>query len=147
MKDFSVRWTGLLKPAESGTYQIGLMGSMQRLWIDGKLVIDDAIGHDPNPQLATLQLTKGHAYPVKIEYMAGGRTTKLIWLPVGGDPLVEAVAAAREADVVVAVVGITSKLEGEEMKVEVPGFKGGDRTNLNLPEEESALLGALEGRG
>jgi beta-glucosidase len=147
MKDFSVRWTGLLKPAESGTYQIGLMGSMQRLWIDGKLVVDDAVGHDPNPQLATVQLTKGHSYAVKLEYMAGGRVTKLIWLPVNGDPLVEAVSAARQADVVVAVVGITSKLEGEEMKVEVPGFKGGDRTNLNLPAEEEALLGALKGAG
>jgi beta-glucosidase len=44
-------------------------------------------------------------------------------------------------------VGITSKLEGEEMKVEVPGFQGGDRTNLNLPAEEEALLGALKGAG
>jgi beta-glucosidase len=147
MKDFSVRWTGVLKPAESGTYQIGLMGSMQRLWIDGKLVIDDGIGHDPNPQMATVQLTKGHSYAVKVEYMAGGRVTKLIWLPVNGDPLVEAVSAARQADVVVAVVGITSKLEGEEMKVDVPGFKGGDRTNLNLPTEEEALLGAMKGTG
>src|SRR5205807_8222488 len=58
-----------------------------------------------------------------------------------------AVSAAREADAVVAVVGITSKLEGEEMKVDVPGFKGGDRTNLNLPTEEEALLGALKGTG
>jgi beta-glucosidase len=33
------------------------------------------------------------------------------------------------------------------MKVEVPGFRGGDRTNLNLPEEEAALLGALKGTG
>jgi beta-glucosidase len=45
------------------------------------------------------------------------------------------------------VVGITSKLEGEEMKVDVPGFKGGDRTSLNLPAEEEALLGALKGSG
>ncbi len=147
MKDFSVRWTGFLTPAESGTYQIGLMGSMQRLWIDGKLVIDDAVGHDPNPQVATLQLEKGHRYPVKVEYMAGGRISKLIWLPVSGDPLVEAVSAARQADVVVAVVGITSKLEGEEMKVDIPGFRGGDRTSLNLPAEEEALLGALKGSG
>ncbi len=48
---------------------------------------------------------------------------------------------------VVAVVGITSKLEGEEMKVDLPGFHGGDRTSLNLPEEEQALLGALRGTG
>jgi beta-glucosidase len=147
MKDFSVRWTGFLTAAESGTYQIGLMGSMQRLWIDGKLVIDDAVGHDPNPQVAKLQLEKGHRYAVKVEYMAGGRISKLIWLPVRGDPLVEAVSAARQADVVVAVVGITSKLEGEEMKVDIPGFRGGDRTSLSLPAEEEALLGALKGSG
>jgi beta-glucosidase len=147
MKDFSVRWTGFLTPAESGTYQLGLMGSMQRLWLDGKLIVDDNVGHDPNPQLATVELTKGHHYPIKIEYQAGGRVTKLIWLPVTGDPLVEAVGAARQADVVVAVVGITSKLEGEEMRVDLPGFRGGDRTSLNLPEEEEALLGALKGAG
>jgi beta-glucosidase len=147
MKDFSVRWTGFLTPAESGTYQIGLMGSMQRLWIDGKLVIDDAVGHDPNPQVAKLELVTGHRYVVKVEYMAGGRISKLIWLPVSGDPLVEAVSAARQADVVVAVVGITSKLEGEEMKVDIPGFRGGDRTSLSLPAEEEALLGALKGSG
>ena len=147
MKDFSVRWTGFLTPTESGTYQIGLMGSMQRLWLEGKLIVDDAILHDPNPQLATLQLTKGHRYAVKIEYLAGGRTTKLIWLLTSADPLVEAVSAARQAGVVVAVVGITSKLEGEEMKVDLPGFRGGDRTSLNLPAEEEALLGALKGTG
>jgi len=147
MKDFSVRWTGFLTPAESGTYHVGLMGSMQRLWIGGKLVIDDAVGHDPNPQVAKLELVKGHRYAVKVEYMAGGLISKLIWLPVGGDPLVEAVSAARQADAVVAVVGITSKLEGEEMKVDIPGFSGGDRTSLNLPAEEEALLGALKGSG
>ncbi len=67
--------------------------------------------------------------------------------PMNGDPLIAAVSAARKADVIIAVVGITSKLEGEEMKVDVPGFRGGDRTNLNLPEEEGALLGALKGSG
>jgi len=147
MKDFSVRWTGYLSPVESGTYQIGLVGSMQRMWLDGNLVVDDAILHDPNPQTTTLPLTKGHRYAVKIEFNAGGRSTQLEWLPIGGDLLVEAVAAAQKSDVVIAVVGITSKLEGEEMKVDLPGFRGGDRTSLNLPEEEAALLGALRASG
>jgi len=147
MKDFSARWTGFLTPAESGTYEIGLIGSLEQLWLDGKLVVDDNILHDPNPQLATLTLTKGHRYAIKIEYHAGGRMAKFIWLSVSADPLVEAVSAARQADIVVAVVGITSKLEGEEMKVDLPGFRGGDRTSLNLPEEEDVLLGALKGTG
>jgi beta-glucosidase len=67
--------------------------------------------------------------------------------PVTGDPLAAAVAAAKQADLVVAVTGITSKLEGEEMKVDVPGFQGGDRTSLNLPADEEALLKALKGAG
>ena len=147
MNDFSVRWTGFLTPDESGNYQIGLFGSMQRLWIDDKLVVDDNVLHDPNPQLATLSLTKGHRYQIKVESLPGGRVTKLVWLPVAGDPLVEAVSAARKADVVVAVVGITSHLEGEEMHVDLPGFRGGDRTSIGLPAEEEALLGALKGTG
>ena len=141
MKDFSVRWTGFLTPTESGTYQLGLMGSIERLWLDGKLIVDDSVGHDPNPQMATVELRKGQRYPVKVECQAGGRVTKLIWLPVSGDPLVQAVSAARNSDVVIALVGITSKLEGEEMRVDLPGFQGGDRTSLNLPAEEEALLG------
>jgi len=147
MRDFSVRWTGFLTPPESGAYRIGLMGSMQRLWLDGKLIIDDDIVHDPNPQSATVELTKGQRYSIKVESKAGGRTTKLTWLPETGDPLMRAVEAAHKADVVVAVVGITSKLEGEEMRVDLPGFRGGDRTSLNLPAEEEALLGALKGSG
>jgi beta-glucosidase len=147
MKDFSARWTGFLTPAESGSYQVGLVGSMNRMWLDGKLIVDDAVLHDPNPQEVTIALTKGHRYAVKIEYVRGGFGTKLVWLPVSADPSFEAASAARQADIVVAVVGITSKLEGEEMKVDVPGFKGGDRTSLNLPAEEEALLGALKGAG
>jgi beta-glucosidase len=147
MKDFSARWTGFLTPAESGSYQLGLVGSMNRMWLDGKLIVDDAVLHDPNSQGVTLALTKGHRYAVKIEFLRGGFGTKLVWLPVSADPSFEAASAARQADVVIAVVGITSRLEGEEMKVDVPGFKGGDRTSLNLPAEEEALLGALKGTG
>ena len=48
---------------------------------------------------------------------------------------------------VVAVVGITSELEGEEMKVDEPGFKGGDRTSIDLPKPEEDLLKAVAATG
>jgi len=147
MKDFSVRWTGFLTPPESGTYRVGLLGSRNRLWFEGKLVVDDAELHDPNPMTATLQLEKGHRYPVKIEYQRGGFGTKFVWMNVIADPVADAVALAKQSDVAIAVVGITSQLEGEEMKVDVPGFKGGDRTSINLPREEEDLLEALQQSG
>ncbi|HWT02494.1 MAG TPA: glycoside hydrolase family 3 C-terminal domain-containing protein [Pyrinomonadaceae bacterium] len=59
----------------------------------------------------------------------------------------EAVAAARAADAVVLVLGIAPSLEGEEMKVEVKGFRGGDRTRLELPEAQEDLLKAVQAAG
>jgi beta-glucosidase len=147
LSDFSVRWMGFLKPTESGTYRIGLLGAMHRLWIDDKLVVDDFVLHDIEPTTQVLRLEEGHRYSVKIEYGAGGPGTKLVWYRVLEDPIREAVASAKQADVIVAVVGITSLLEGEEMKVELPGFKGGDRTSLDLPSEEETLLEGLGGTG
>jgi beta-glucosidase len=147
MGDFSVRWTGFLTPDESGDYQIGTVGSMNRLWLDGKLIVDDFILHDPEPTKTTLRLEKGHRYAIKLDYGQGGTGLRLIWLRLESDPIPNALALAKDADVVVAVVGITSQLEGEEMKVTLPGFQGGDRTSLDLPKEEEDLLEALKGTG
>jgi beta-glucosidase len=147
LKDFSVRWTGFLTPDESGNYQIGDVGSMNRLWLDGKLIVDDFLLHDPKPTNATLHLEKGHRYAIKLEYGQGGTGLRLVWLRLLADPIPTAIALAKDADAVVAVVGITSQLEGEEMKVDVPGFKGGDRTSLDLPKEEEDLLEAMKATG
>jgi len=57
------------------------------------------------------------------------------------------IAAARSADVVIAAVGITSELEGEEMPVNEPGFLGGDRTSIDLPAPEEALVEAVAAAG
>jgi beta-glucosidase len=145
VKDLFARWTGFLIPPASGMYQIGLEGSTDRMWIDGKLVIDGT--QSSNAPTVTMQLSQGHRYGLKIESVGDGFGTKLVWSALSADPAAEAAEAARKADVVVAVVGINSRLEGEEMKVDLPGFHGGDRTSLNLPEEEEVLLGALKGSG
>ena len=62
-------------------------------------------------------------------------------------PSPEAIAAAKNADVVIAVVGITSQLEGEEMPVSEPGFLGGDRTSIDLPQPEEDLVEAVAATG
>ena len=112
------------------------------------MIVDDPKSHDPRPTVAEMSLEKGHRYELKIEYSQGrARGIKLVWTRLSPDPLGEAVAAAKQADVVIAVVGITSNLEGEEMEVAVPGFKGGDRTSLDLPKEEEDILKAVKGSG
>jgi beta-glucosidase len=72
---------------------------------------------------------------------------RLVWSKRDPRPRPEAIAAARDADVVVAVVGITSELEGEEMPVNEDGFHGGDRTSLDLPKPEEDLLKAVASTG
>src|SRR5213078_2713031 len=55
----------------------------------------------------------------------------------------EAVNAARQADAVVMFLGLTARLEGEEMPVQIEGFRGGDRTSLDLPAAQQRLLEAV----
>ena len=59
----------------------------------------------------------------------------------------KAVKAANEADAVVLVLGLSQRLEGEEMRIKIEGFDGGDRTNLNLPVLQEQLLEAITSTG
>jgi beta-glucosidase len=147
LTDFSVRWTGFLAPNQSVNYRLFVSGYSNRLWLDGKLVIDDTAPEGTLPD-SLVSLEKDHRYPVRLESVVqddGG--SQLSWLPLIADPLSPALEQAAQADVVVAVVGITSQLEGEELRVKVPGFSGGDRTSLDLPKDEEDLLKALKGTG
>src|SRR5690606_17012472 len=67
--------------------------------------------------------------------------------PGAREPFEGAVEAARNADVVVFVGGLTGDVEGEEMTVNYPGFAGGDRTDLKLPQTQQKLLEALHATG
>ncbi len=140
------RWTGYLTPAVSGMHVLGVEGFGNRLYLDGKLVIDPGPGFPSGRSTSEIALEKGRRYALKVEARQD-RFVRLIWQPPMSNALQRAVDAARLADVVVAVVGITSDLEGEEMGVNIPGFTGGDRTSLDLPADELALLGAVKATG
>ncbi len=152
-RNFSARWTGFLTPAKSAVYRIGVKGDDgYRLWLDDKVIVEDWTNHAVTTKTADVPLTKGRKYALKLEYFqgSGAAVAKLVWQTTSKtEPELAAVAAknARNADVVVAVVGINSDLEGEEMPVDIPGFKGGDRTSIDLPKPEEDLLKAVKAAG
>ena len=53
----------------------------------------------------------------------------------------------KRSDVVIAFVGLSPNLEGEEMPVHIPGFSGGDRTEITLPAAQQQLLEAAKAAG
>ena len=78
-----------------------------------------------------------------IKIMPGDADIKLLWSRPRVNLVENAVKAAKEADVTVLVLGLSQRLEGEEMPIKMDGFSGGDRTNLNLPAVQEQLLDAV----
>jgi len=134
-------WTGFLTPSETGDYLIGIeadgFGSVR---INDRLIAQEWGG---GIRMGRLHLEKGQKLPIHVEY---GKTPdskmgmRLLWAKVDNSIPPAVTEATRKADVVIAVVGITSQLEGEEMPVSEPGFLGGDRTSLDLPHPEEDLV-------
>jgi len=145
-----IEWTGFLTPTETGDYTIGvrLQGGFARIEVDGKSVAHGWVGDDEAPQVRAghIHLEQGKKVYLKVGYgqgHAGPVKAQLIWSKYDPRPNPQAIQAAKDADVVVAVLGITSELEGEEMPVSEEGFKGGDRTSIDLPKPEEQLLEAV----
>jgi beta-glucosidase len=133
----------VLSPSTTGDYILGFTGQDgYRVWIDGEPLVDDWTPHRPSTtQTKPIHLEKGKTYAVKIEYFETIRSAeaKLVW-GVPGREEDDAVKAARQSDLVVLVLGLSARIEGEEMKVKADGFFGGDRTSLDLPAPQEQLL-------
>ncbi len=144
---FSVRWTGEITPPESGEYNFIVKGDDgYRLYINNKLLVDDWSEHDLTTKSNTIRLEKGKSYNFKLEYFhkSGWPQLEVQWQLLNVDDFKKAVDLAKSSDVIIFVGGITSQLEGEEMRINLDGFKGGDRTNLKLPEVQEHLLKVLK---
>jgi beta-glucosidase len=148
--DFAVRWSGTMRPTQSGSYRLGLVGTMKfQLYLDDSLVTQSFYpthdGEYPDPRVSQtrpLQLEAGRSYRLRVDATEsyGEAQLQLLWAPPHELLEAEAVTAAKQADVVVMVLGLTARLEGEEMRVQIPGFTGGDRDSLGLPETQERLL-------
>src|SRR5437773_4019792 len=144
----AVHWTGFLHANATADYLLGIKANaFVRVSVDDKPV---AQGWGNQTHMGQVHLEKGRPAKLEVSYSRLGEgkpEAQLIWAPVNNAPDPKAVAAARNADIVIAVVGITSRLEGEEMPVDQPGFSGGDRTNLEMPKSEEDLVQAVAATG
>jgi beta-glucosidase len=149
-RTIAVQWAGSITSAETGDYLVGVRGiGFGTLTIDGKQVARLVAYDEVEAATGRVHLVKGQKAELALHYssMPNAPRAQLIWAKVDDAVSPEAMAAAKNADLVIAVVGITSRLEGEEMPVTVPGFLGGDRTSIELPEPEEALIEAVAATG
>jgi beta-glucosidase len=147
---FSVRWTGTLVPPASGSYQLGVDGcNGYKLYLDGELVVEHENMHHPTLRSSEVELEGGRFYALRLEFYSRGLDpqARLLWARPDVDYGTPALEAAGKADAIVAVMGISPRLEGEEMPVQVDGFVGGDRTSIDLPLVQEEFLKKLHGLG
>jgi beta-glucosidase len=162
--NFSVRWTGSLKPPAPGTIHFGFTMShcstcndaeTIRVWLDDKLVHEFQHATSPGRRSTTpnfdLTFNDTHAHAIRVEYThcapLFGAGLTFNWQPPSDILRRQAVAAASESDAVVAFLGLSPDLEGEEMPVHIDGFSGGDRTRIELPAVQQQLVSALAATG
>ncbi len=148
--NFGIRWTTFLVPEQDGTYYIGGWGSSAyEVLLDGKRIINSRNEHHAFHIEGPAELEAGKKYKIEVRYKnyAGDADMKLLWAPPRPNMLMDAVDAATKSDAVVLVLGLSQRLEGEEMAIKIDGFSGGDRTNLNLPAAQEKLLDAISSAG
>jgi beta-glucosidase len=149
--DFGVRWTGTLTAPVSGTYQLGAAGKNAfELYLDGKqLVAMNTIHGGRTYQYAAVELEAGKRYPIRLDFheYLNDAAIQLVWSRPNMIHEGDAIDAARQADAVVMVLGLSPRLEGEEMRVQIEGFSGGDRVQIGLPRVQEELMEKIAALG
>ena len=136
--NFSIRWTGRLRVPKSGDYELAARSDDgTRLWLDGKLIVDNWKDQAATTMSAKVKLEAGRDYDLKLEYYqhGGGSSVKLGFIPATGGALEDAAAAAAKADAALVFVGASDELESE----------GKDRDSLELPAGQDELIEAVAG--
>jgi len=163
--DFGVRWTGTITAPQAGDYSFNITFAhcypcsdreSYTVYFDGQQVAthttDESKPYRPSTNAPFhLQFPDTKPHSIRIEYTHKsplfGAGLTLNWQPPPGSLLPEAITAAKQADAVIAFVGLSPELEGEEMPVHVEGFSGGDRTRIDLPAAQRKMLEALAATG
>jgi len=140
--NFAIRWTGKLIPPKTGMYYIGGYGTEYEVRLNDSLLASLSSIYQASPGYSKMYLEKGRSYNLDIlqKENEGESEIRLIWNVPEEKKEHTALEVAKNADVVVMCMGITPQLEGEEKKVPVEGFFGGDRIKLELPKIQQELI-------
>ncbi|WP_413668326.1 xylan 1,4-beta-xylosidase [Mucilaginibacter sp. Mucisp86] len=149
-EDFSARYETVYKPSATGdiVFKLECTGSGELL-VDGKSVLRNGSWR-LLPGRYVLQAEAGKSYKIELRYKQLNNWAANLFfnfgkeVPISYDALVSKV---KDADVVIFAGGISPRLEGEEMPIQLPGFKGGDRTDIELPAVQRNCLAALKNAG
>ena len=154
---FAVRWTGVVLPPEAGTFEFDMRlahcypcndREYFSVKVDGKEMSTLSTKGLPFRESTTPRFqvdfpdTRPHTISVEYAHDAPlfGAGITMEWVPPVGLLQRQAVEVAKQADLVVAMVGLSPELEGEEMKIQVEGFAGGDRTDIQLPASQVKMM-------
>ena len=150
LQNFSVKYETVYKPQESGeiVFKIEPRGRFE-------LVVNaDTLFQPRRFALRTisipLKVEAGKEYKIEADFIQIGNFPAGLSLDFGKEVPVEfddLLENLKDVDLVIFAGGISSRLEGEEMPVELPGFKGGDRTDIELPEIQRQCLEELKSAG
>lgn len=148
--NFSVRYATDFKATKTGDITFELEADDgYRFFIDGKEVINAWTRNRWGARTYKLSTQENKTYRLVVEYYQGeGKASvKLKAGHFAKSDFASLAAKIKDADVIVFAGGISPQLEGEEMRVDYPGFNGGDRTSILLPTAQTALLKALRATG
>lgn len=150
LTDFSATYNSVLTPLQSGevVFEIYTYGS-GCLRINGEEVKRFRNTHGGRSLDYTLQVKAGVPYDIELDFEYF-RSDAQLNFDIGFKQKVNidaSVACVKDADVVVFAGGISPLLEGEEMGVNLPDFRGGDRTDIELPAVQRELIHALHRAG
>jgi beta-glucosidase len=145
------RYDGYLTAPETGEYRFRYDAhGGYRIWVNDKLIVD-AWRVDWRPSIATgaVRLEAGSRAKIRVESFQRQPKgdEKLVWSIPSDTGAQDAVAAAKDADLVVFAAGLSQRVEGEEMRVETQGFSGGDRTSIDLPPVQQKVLEKVSATG
>ncbi|MBQ8651961.1 MAG: glycoside hydrolase family 3 C-terminal domain-containing protein [Alistipes sp.] len=148
---FTARYEATFKPENTGRAVFRISSNETvRIYVDGKLLAEKTNVKNP-ATICEFEYELGAMYDIKIEY--GGyrrRTDAFLNLDMAEavpQDIPAFVEKIKDVDVVIFAGGISPQLEGEEMAVSAPGFRGGDRDDIELPAIQRETIAALKEAG